>query len=235
MDRINIVICDDEPTQNEYLKSLVLVWAKGGDTLVNITSYNSAEEFLFWYAEDKTVDILLLDIQMGGMDGVQLARIIRSQDERVQLLFVTGIPDFVAEGYEVSALHYLMKPINQDKLFTVLDRAVRNLNRTEQSLFLTINGEMNRIPISEIRYIEAQGHYIVINTTKKTYKTKMSLSEVERSLNNAFFRCQRSFIVGIRYVKKVTKTSIILDDMTQIPLSRGLYDTVNQAIISYFP
>ena len=109
-----IAICDDNPTDIEYVSSIVNTWALAQNHLVKIQTFPSAEAFLFQYAEEKDYDILLLDIEMGEMNGVELAKQIRKSKKPVQIIFITGFPDFMAEGYDVSALHYLMKPISSN-------------------------------------------------------------------------------------------------------------------------
>lgn len=233
--KIHITICDDEKSEINYLTLLLQKWMEQSKITARISTFVSAESFLFSYPDNKDCDIILLDIQMDRMNGVELARRLREDNRAVQIIFVTGFPDFMAEGYEVSALHYLMKPIKESKLFETLNKAVKNLNRSEKPLFLTIDGETHRVPLPEIRYIEAQGHYILIKSTVHEYKVKLNLSEIQKSLNSSFFRCQRSFIVNLAYIKKITRTAVVLNDMTEIPMSRGLYDTANRAVIEYFP
>ena len=125
----HIAICDDEQVERKYLSQLAAQWAAGRCLYSQIDAFESAEQFLFAYREDISYDILLLDIQMKGLDGVTLAKEIRKTDTHVQIVFITGLPDFIAEGYEVSALHYLMKPIQPEKLWSVLDKAQKNLNK----------------------------------------------------------------------------------------------------------
>lgn len=232
--RLSIGICEDEKVEIDYLKSLIAEWADKGNFLVQLSAFPSAENFLFEYEDDKKFDILLLDIQMDKMDGIELAKKIRKDNESVQIVFITGFPDFIAEGYEVSALNYLMKPVREEKLSEVLDKAVKSLRKNEKSLFLNIDGESIRIPLSEIMYIESQGHDIFIKAQKDGYRLKMNLSEIEKYLDDGFFRCQRSFIVSLKYIKKTTRTTVFLENNIEIPLSRGLYDKINQALIRYF-
>ncbi|QHW29774.1 response regulator transcription factor [Paenibacillus rhizovicinus] len=131
---------------------------------VTIHTFASAEAFLFYYADNKAIDILLLDIEMGAMNGIELAHRIRQDNEAIQMIFVTGYSDFIAHGYEVSALHYLMKPLGDTKLFDVLDKATRFANKTEKTILLTIGGESMRLPAKDILYVEAFAHTVVIVT-----------------------------------------------------------------------
>jgi DNA-binding LytR/AlgR family response regulator len=214
---------------------LVSRWANENNIKITIEMFDSAENFKAVWSGQKTFDILLLDIEMGGQNGVELAREIRQSDTKLVIIFITGFSDFMSEGYDVSALHYLMKPIKEDKFFEVLDKAVKNLAQSNKSLVLTVDGEICRIPASEIRYIESQDHYVIIRTALRDYRTKINLSEIEKSLDNNFFRCQRSFIINLRFVYKITRSCIVLDDMTEIPLSRNLYEAANQALIKFYP
>ena len=102
-----IAICDDSSADREYISSLVIRWGERERHTVALSTFCSAEEFLFGYEEDPNFDILLLDIEMGGMDGVTMAKELRRVNDSVQIIFITGYNDYIAEGYEVAALHYL--------------------------------------------------------------------------------------------------------------------------------
>lgn len=117
---------------------------KENQIAIGAECFLSAESFLFHYAEDKTYDILLLDIEMGKMDGVTMAREIRRDNQTVQIVFITGYSDYISEGYEVAALHYLMKPVNEQKLYAVLDRACEKFIQNERCLNLTLSGEIKQ-------------------------------------------------------------------------------------------
>lgn len=229
-----IAICDDNPTDTEYVSSIVNTWAAAKNHIVTIHTFPSAEAFLFHYAEDKNYDILLLDIEMGEMNGVELAKQIRKSKNPVQIIFVTGFPDFMAEGYDVSALHYLMKPISCDKVSPILDRAVANLAKKEKYLSVSFDREMELVPLSKIMYVEAQKQYISIHTTDEVYRMKSSLAEVEKSLDQYFFKCQRSYIVNLSYVLRIKSGSVILKNGEEVPISRGMSEKIGKAIIQLF-
>ena len=116
-----IAICDDFAADRKYLSSLCERWSRHNCYRIQISEFTSAENFLFYYAEKKDFDILLLDIEMGAMDGVTMARKLRQDNQTIQIIFITGYADYISDGYEVDALHYLMKPIQEEKLFAVLD------------------------------------------------------------------------------------------------------------------
>lgn len=226
-----IAICDDNDTDSGYISSLVSLWAEQRNVQMKADTFSSAEAFLFHYAEQKDYDILLLDIEMGQMDGVTMAKTVRRENETVQIIFISGYSEYISEGYEVSALHYLMKPVHQEKLFEVLDRATEKLQKNERILYLEISGEMVRIPFYEIRYLEVCQNYVTIHG-RQDYTVKKTLSEFENELDERFFRAGRSYLINLSYIQKVTKKEVHLIDSTVIPLSRGLYEPLNRAIIS---
>ncbi len=231
---MRIAICDDEQKQIEYLTSLVSSWGNKTSVTCTIDTFQSAESFLFDYAEDKNRDILLLDIEMGGMNGVDLAKTIRQTNDTVQIIFITGFPDFIAEGYEVSALHYLMKPVLPEKLHTVLDKAAANLAKSEKRLSITYDRQTDFVPLSQVMYIEAQKQYILIHTISETYRMKGSLSDMEKQLDEYFIKCQRSFVVNLRYVTRIKNDCVLLKNNSEVPISRGMAEKIGKEIIRLF-
>lgn len=227
---ISIAICDDEHEERTYVTGLVQDWATTRNHATRVRHFQSAEAFLFAYEDDQAYDILLLDIQMQGLDGVSLARQVRAGNKEAQIIFITGYMEYIADGYDVEALNYLLKPVTAQKLTAVLDRAVEKLAQVEKAIFIQQGGENIRIPLYEIRYLEVMHNHVTIHAGIK-YKVKKTLAALEEELDQNFFRVGRSFIVNLRYVRKSTKTEVYLADGITIPLSRGMYAALNQAII----
>ena len=229
--RYKIAICDDLESDRDYLKDLLNKWANDYSHLLNVYTFSSAESFLFRYEEAKDYDILLLDIEMGLMDGVSMAKKIRQDNDAVQIIFITGYSDYIAEGYEVNALHYLMKPVKEEKLFSVLERAIEKISKNDVVLNMDSTNGMVRVPIYQIRFAEVFGNYVTIHANDEVV-VKMTLNEIEKLLDERFYRVGRSVIVNLNEVSRVTKTEIKLLDGTSIHLPRGAYDGVNRAIIN---
>ncbi|MDD2262538.1 MAG: LytTR family DNA-binding domain-containing protein [Candidatus Paceibacterota bacterium] len=226
-----IAICDDNEVDCVYISNIVNSWADQLKNEIDLQVFPSAESFLFHYSDEKDYDILLLDIEMGKMDGVSLAKRLRHENETVQIIFITGYSDYISEGYEVAALHYLMKPVKKQKLFQTLDRAIQKIKKNEQTLFLELPGETIRLPIYEIRFLEVRQNYVTIHA-KNDYTLKKTLSELEQKLDERFYRMRRSYIVNLSYISKVTKTDVFLSDGTTLPLPRGQYEPLNRAFIA---
>ena len=227
-----VAIVDDSTTDAEFVKGILNSWADQRQANIQAEVFPSAESFLFRYAEDKEWDILLLDIEMGAMDGVTMAKRVRQDNEAVQIVFITGYSDYIAEGYEVAALHYLMKPVNREKLLTVLDRAMEKRKQEERCLNLEAYGEMVRIPFYEIRYLDVHQNYVTVHA-KADYTVKRTLGDFEKELDERFFRVGRGMILNLKYIQRVTKTEVRLSDGTALSLPRGAYEPLNRAIIQH--
>ncbi len=226
-----IAICDDSAADAEFVLGFVREWAAKTGVAVQAEVFPSAESFLFRYAEEKDWDILLLDIEMGHMDGVTLAKKLRQENETLQIIFVTGYTDYIAEGYEVSALHYLVKPVNREKLHATLDRAAEKLRRDGKDLVLTSGGDTFRVPVYRITWAEVRLNYVTIHAGED-FTAKMTLGELQSKLDSRFHRVGRSYLVNLTAISRVTRQEITLRGGTKIPLPRGAYEEVNRAIIA---
>ena len=233
---MRIAVIDDQPADRDYIAALVTCWAKDRDTTVTTVPFPSAEAFLFAYSEDKDFDILLLDIEMGAINGVELAKTVRAENDAVQMVFITGFPDFIAEGYEVSALHYLMKPVDRDKLFSVFDRAAANLGKAERWILLPSGDGQTRVRLDRILYAEAFGHDLTVHTEDGDFAFRKTIGAWEAELDPeaGFVRCHRSVLVNLRYVSKIMRTDVVLDNGTVLPLARNAVQAVNLAFIRYY-
>lgn len=233
---MKIAICDDEEAQIGLAGRLIHSWSEKSGQPVEVYSFRCAEEFLFRWSEDKSFDLLFLDIQMKDVTGIELAKTIRESDEKLIIIFVTGFTEYVFQGYDVSALHYLLKPVKEKDLFICLDRAKSILDvNDEKYLVFTAEGDNVRVRLSDIKYVEVMAHYINIYTKNDTYNLKKSISNFEKELDTSLFiRCHRSYIVNLCYVDRITKADAVLDDGRLVPISRQKWDGFNQAFIKYF-
>lgn len=228
-----IAICDDSRVDADYVAAFVKEWASADGVGVTLEKFTSAESFLFCYEDDKSFDILLLDIEMGKMNGVELAKKIRAVNRDIQIIFITGYNDYIVDGYDVEALHYILKPVRKEKLVDVLRRAGEKLRKNKMALLFQLPDGAVRIPLYEIRFIEVRSNYVMIHA-KQEVTVKMTLSALEKRLDDSFFRVGRSYIVNMQYIRKINKTEVLLEDGVSVPLSRGYYEALNQAFIQAF-
>ena len=229
-----IAVCDDSAADRDYIAGLCGRWASRAGYDIQIRGFCSAEDFLFHYAECKEYDFLLLDIEMGDLDGISLAKKLRQDNQTLQIVFITGFPDFMALGYEVSAVHYLLKPVGEETMARVLERAAANCKRAQKALIFSVEGESVRVDTGEILYAEALAHFCRINTRDGAFEVRLNFSQLEKMLGEGFIRTHRSYLVRIGAIRRIGKTEVTLDGGEKIPLSRSSCQAVNQAFIRYF-
>lgn len=232
---LNIAIVDDDKRQTEYLQQLVKNWAGERCITVDVSLYTSANAFLFAY-EDKTIHLLLLDIEMDGTSGMELAKKLRTTGDNLPIIFITGFADYMSEGYDVEALHYLLKPLDCAKFYKVLDRyACRNSIAEDEIILDTANGSMH-IAISEILYAEAFGRTCRLNMhSGQEIDCNIGIGALfEQLAADHFIRCHRSYVVHLRYIRAVGRTELTLDNGKTVPVSRRIYGEVNRAFVEYY-
>lgn len=226
-----VAVCDDEQSQVEYLNSVLSKWSNLCGHTCEVHRFPSAEAFLFAYEEDKAYDILLLDVKMKEMSGIELARRIRQEGCRAEIIFLTSYFEFAGEGYEVDALHYLIKPVSEGKLLEVLGKAAERLRQEPPFIVILCEGETVKLYEADILYVESFQHYISIHTKEREYRLKENLSDFADRLGAGFFRTHRSYLVSLKYVIRISRTWITLEGGVELPLARGKYDAVNRAFI----
>lgn len=231
-----IAVCEDENVQVEYLKKLLGKWQEESDEKVSVDTFCSAEEFLFKVEETKPYDLLLLDIQMGKMNGIELARKIREQDKTVKIVFLTGIKDYAIEGYEVGAVRYLLKPVKEAEFFDLLDKLFAEVKEQKEEYFLfQTGGTTNRVPFSDILYVEADGHYAVIKTAENQWKWKTNFSSLSEEFEtHNFFLLRRGLYVNLAQVSQIGKTECVLESGETLPVSKSRYQELNERFIAYY-
>ena len=229
--KLNIAICDDEQIQIDNLNKMVSEWAMSEGVCVNLKSFHSAEAFLFDYEENNSYDILLLDVEMKNMDGIQLAKKLRNDGFNGEIIFITSHFEFCGEGYEVDALHYLIKPVSVTKLNEVIGKAVEKLLVEPPSVIINCDGETVKLYERDIIYVEAYLHYITIYTVNGEHRVKENISSFEKKLSNTFYKTHRSYLASLKHITRISRTSVTVKGNKELPLSRGKYDEINRAFI----
>lgn len=214
-----MVICDDELIQRKILKKYLIKIFEREIDKYEILEFNSGEKLLNNYPDK--VNIIFLDIHMGLSNGMDVARKIRAFDEKVEIIFVTVIVDYIQDGYEVNAYRYLLKPIKYDELERhVLNCLKKIRDNLEKFIVVTNNGEINKIFINDITYIEIDRKNLTIHTRYKDYKIRKSIGRMELELEkHNFFRCHKSFLVNLKQIECL-KEGVISIYSDNIPVSK---------------
>lgn len=234
---MTICYCEDESAQAKAFAIKIDQWAKNKNIEVHADLFESAEEYLF-KAEQNYYDVIFLDISMRGQNGMELARKIREKEKDVILVFVTSDASYVFDGYEVGAYRYLMKPVDEKKLWEILDYA-RTQKEVEEENYILVKKDSQsvRVNLKDIIYIEAQKHYVnLCMENKESINIKTAFTELlqeTQEKSDTIFLTHRSYAVNIEKVVRIGRTECVLSDSSVIPVSRSFYKEVNEAFIKY--
>lgn len=230
---IKIAVCEDEKeTQlliEDYLENIL----KNISIEYEIQKYISGEELL--ESNLKDIDILLLDIKMEKLNGMDTARKIREVDNEMEIIFITSLIDYVQEGYEVRAYRYLLKPIEFEELKKHVLACIKDIEINKES-YITIKNKSNtyKIYLNQIKYIEVQKKDMLIHTINKNFDVRYSLSKIEKELNPyKFIRCHKSFIINLSYVENIKPNNVILESGEEVPISRYRYKEVKEKFLKF--
>lgn len=233
-----MAICEDEKAVLDYETSLVRQWSveKKHDNAVELDSFVSAEQFLFEMEDKAPYDVLIFDIQMKDMNGMELAKKLRASGCDSVIIFVTGVPDYAIEGYEVGAVRYILKPVKPEVLFSLLDAAFEERQKkTEEYFVLGQGADLERIAFDKILYIEARGHYVYLKGMDFEREWKSSFSDANVAFEGKNFFClRRGLLANLCHVSRITRTDCILDNGESLPVARGVYKDLNDAFIKCF-
>ena len=230
---INIAICEDEIEIQSLIENYIYESLKDTNIEYKIQKYMSGEELL--ESNLKEIDILFLDIHMGKINGMETARKIRKADNKIEIIFITSLIDYVQEGYEVRAYRYLIKPIEQEELKKHLLTCIEE-NKITKSNYIIINNKSNtyKIYAKEIKYIEVQKKYLSIHTINKKFDVRYSLSKIEKDLDlDEFVRCHKSFLVNLNYIENIKPNIAILDTLEEVPISRYRYKDTKARFLKF--
>ncbi len=233
---IRIAVVEDEEAQAKFIEHKLRDCADKKSIHIALTRVESAEEFLFKYPQAGAFDIIFLDICMNGMNGMELAKNIRKFDRDVLIVFLTGAAEYVFEGYEIGAVRYLIKPGDDQKLDDTLEACMEGL-RARAADFVTFKylGESLKISLGEIVCVLVDGHYVNMITKNNTYRWKDSLSNVtEKFDKERFVLANRSAVVNLEYVCRISREECVLETGDKVPVSRGAYAPLNEAFMRFY-
>jgi DNA-binding LytR/AlgR family response regulator len=231
--RMKIGICDDESSLLSLLTKYVKEWCALRKIECEIDTYPSAEAFLFAYEDMVHYDLLMLDIQMQEMNGMELAKKLRSRKEEVSILFITGVKEYVFDGNSVDAISYLLKPVQKDRLMECLDKAYTKISSTTPYILLEMKGDISKVKTTDVFFVESNLHNTSFKTVGGTFKNSKGIQLEEELVSLGFFRPHRSFLINLAKVEKITKKDIYLEDGSIIPIARGRWEDVNLAYLAY--
>ena len=212
---MRIAICDDEKSIRELIGNKIKKQCPDAD----IVFFSSGEELLL---SEKQINILFLDIQMNGKNGMETARELRKKNKKVILIFVTAIEDYVFQAFDVGAFHYIVKPIDDEKFADVLCKAAKewklqniNMKMPEEKYVMINNGGVHcKVMLEDIVYAEVFNRKVVIHKMNDEIEYYGKLSDLEALAGDSFFRPHRAYLINFKYVEKYNATTVYLEKGT---------------------
>lgn len=230
---MRFAICDDERV---HINELEEYFAQKEDLQIESEPFESGEALLDAYKQgQQSFDALFVDMEMGGMNGIETANAIREIDERVSIVFVTSHEEYAIDCFQCSPLRFLKKPLQLEKM----DDALRAINHVLTQKHATFSFYENknyvRLYCADIIYCEGSRNKMVLYTVSGVHQVHMTFAEVEKALApGMFYRCHKGFLVNLGYIKKIVGQDIVLHHCeTVLPIGRAYKQGLREAVVDY--
>lgn len=235
---MRIAVCDDEKVIREQIEELV----RGRLPDADIHSYETGDALL---AGRICFDLIFLDIQMEGISGIDAAKILRKrnagEEREPVLIFITGIKEYVFEAFDVSAFHYLLKPLKEGKFTEVLERALKEVEKSvlskassqKEQLFFRTGKRTITVEKGQILYIESRKRKAEIHTQKEMLEIYATMNKLEEQLGEGFYRCHRGYLINMAYITEYTANSITLRNGDAVILAKEKYNEFVKKYMRY--
>lgn len=224
---LQIAVCDDEEQISSDLRKLAEETVS-----CKVTEFSSGEALL---NSQEEFDILLLDIGIGEPNGIETAKRIRKRSD-VIIIFITAWKEHVFEAFDVEAFHYLLKPIDEEKLKEVLRKAEKECRgrKSEEPLIIRKNGVCCNIAKEDILYIENAGRKVILHMKDRQIEYYARMKELEEELGSQFFRVHRGYLVNLRAVKSYHVGGVLLKNKEEILMAKTKYQDFVTAYMNFW-
>lgn len=229
---LSIAVCDDELLDCcNIAKSITKILEEAGTPFI-LRQFQNGTALL---QAVENFDIIFLDILMYGHSGMQTAQILRNKAFDKILIFISASKEYVFQAYDVEAFHYLVKPVNQDKLKQVLLKAVEKLYPDpEEFVMISKERRKKKLLLKDIYYFEIKGRIISVHGVDGTFDYYGKISSLEKNLQGrGFFRCHKSYLIHLKYVEIYSRQEAVLDHGEKIPIAKRRYEAFCQEILAF--
>lgn len=232
---LKIALCDDEQDSLELIYQSILQWSKQRNIQLEIYVYHHGDELMNHY-RNENVNIIFLDIVMPLFNGMEVAHEIRKYDQVTKIIFLTSSLEYAIESYDVKASGYLVKPVNLEKLYVLLDDCYKELYKEDEYIVVKDSHGYQKIYLYQIEYLEAQNKKVLFYLNNgEVIETLDSLSQYVEKLGEkqGFFKCHRSYLVGMKNVDYFNSIEIYTKSKKRIPIARGYGKSFKEAYFTF--
>lgn len=227
-----IAICEDELLQKTYMNNLLKKIAKENNVDFDIRLFATGEQLL--EAGYDEYDMIILDIEMGQINGIEVAKRIRQTNKEVKIIFVTGVEKLWPEGYNVNAYRYIVKPVEEQSFSKAIVELLETMDRPQQYIMLKNEGTLERIAISNIKYLAIQDRKVELYIRGRSITTNIPMQEWEEMLGgHGFASPHKSYLVNLQYVSRLNKESLQLTTGEEVYVSKRKYKTFKEEFMVY--
>lgn len=229
---MRLAVCDDEEYIIIEMKKLLKLFI---NNKIEVDFFDSGEALLKSYQRGEQYDVVFLDVQMNGINGIETAEIIRQTDKRVLIIFMTNLLEYAVKGYSVRAFDYIIKPITYEKLDLLIHSVTNELEEVTKRFYLVeCNGEKKPILMADIIYMESHGRKLYVITAKSVSEHYASISEESQRLKDyGFVRVNKSFIVNLRHIVRMEHRDIELSNGILLEISHSRYRSIFNEYTDY--
>lgn len=228
---IRLAILEDNPCELKVLKDFINSWADERKREVSLDCFGSLEEFLLPDLGYSIYDGFLLDIELPDGSGMDMAHRLRDIGYKTPIAFITSNDSFVFEGYDVSAIKYILKPLCQNSINSVLNK-LYDMSPSKIYSFES-HGVSHFASYKDILYFESDGHYIEIFTKDQSYRHRKNISKLTVELGDDFCQCHRTILVNLSFAKTIAEGFVILKDKQKLPLGKKFVDDFKRAYFKF--
>lgn len=230
---LNIAICDDNQIFLDDFAKTISSCIKEDHNILKFANANDLLNIIEDYS-DESIDVVITDIEMPEMNGINMAKELKNLHPRIQFIFVTNYTEYIQDVFAVNPVYYILKPVDKNKLSEALEKAVAELSESDKKCFnVTGKNKILRIRFNEIKYIESFSRKIIVHETRRNTELLMKLDDFEKELPPYFLRIHKSYSVNMNMIRSINNNRIELFSGEVIPVAKAKYPEIKKNILAF--